>query len=327
MQEEPGLEAAASVQTAASETHGAHAVQAIDLSLDYGDRRALDGISLNVPQGDIFGLLGPNGSGKTTLVSLFLGLLEPTSGQALVLGRPPAPDVRQTIGVLFQESCLDPNMTVAETLELHGEMFGLRPPLLRMRLEDLLARFGLAERQRDATRTLSGGLKRRLELARALVPSPQLLFLDEPTTGLDPEGRADLWEHLHRINQDGTTIVVATHDMLDADRHSRRVAFINQGRLTALGSPEELKRELKHDSVRLEWPTLTPALLAELSRIQGVGRATWLPPLLHVTVDSARDFVPRVFQLAGDGIRSLQIQESTLEDAYFQMVGRGDEAT
>ncbi|HEU4759441.1 MAG TPA: ABC transporter ATP-binding protein, partial [Dehalococcoidia bacterium] len=164
------------------------------LSFAYGDHRALDGVSLDIPQASVFGLLGPNGSGKTTLLALLIGLLSPEGGAVRVFGEAPSPALRAQMGIVFQESCLDPLMTVEETLWLHGRLFGLGGADLHRRIADALQRFGLAGRARQPTRALSGGLKRRLELARALVPAPRLLLLDEPTTGLDPEARLALWE-------------------------------------------------------------------------------------------------------------------------------------
>lgn len=298
------------------------AVEITGLTVAHGERRALDSVSLQVPHGAVAGLLGPNGSGKTTLLSVLLGLRAPTSGSVRVLGQPPAPSVRQQTGAVFQESCLDPRMTVAETLDLQAALFGLVGQPASQRTEELLRWFNLRDRRHDTTSTLSGGLKRRLELARALIPGPRLLLLDEPTTGLDPEVRQSLWEHLRQVNEAGTTILLSTHDMLEADRNCDTVAFIHKGRLLAQGAPAELKRHLRHDSVQLEWPGLTGEALAELTAIEGAGQTTWAPPLLHVTVDSARAFVPQAFQIAGDGIRGLQIRESTLEDAYFQIVGQ-----
>ncbi|MBI1886550.1 MAG: ABC transporter ATP-binding protein [Chloroflexi bacterium] len=297
-------------------------MEARGLVVAYGERQALDGVSLTVPAGPAFALLGPNGSGKTTLLSVIVGLQAPQSGTVQVLGRPPGPRARAEVGVVFQESCLDPLMTVEETLRLQARLFGLRAGEARERIAALLAGFGLAERAREATRTLSGGLKRRLELARALLPSPALLLLDEPTTGLDPDARLALWEHLNEVKAAGTTLLVATNDVAEAERHCDTVAFLDRGRLVAQGSPAELKRDLKRDSVRVEWLAFPDSAgLEAVSSLPGVGKATWAPPFLHVTVDSAGAFVPRLFQLAGEGIRSVGIHESTLEDAYFQIVG------
>ena len=297
------------------------AAEAEALTLAYGDRVALDGVSLRVPAGAIFGLLGPNGSGKTSLLSLLLGLAAPQAGAARILGRAPSPAARAQVGVVFQESCLDPLMTVEETLWLHGRLFGLDRGELRRRIADTLERFDLADRARQPTRTLSGGLKRRLELARALLSQPRLLLLDEPTSGLDPDARLALWERLRQANADGATLILATNIVAEAEEHCHAVAFLDHGRLVAQGSPAELKRDLRHDSVQVDWPDCAQSGLAAVAALPGVGKATWLPPVLHVTVDSASASVPQLFALAGDAIRGIRIRESTLEDAYFQIVG------
>ncbi|HXG36381.1 MAG TPA: ABC transporter ATP-binding protein, partial [Dehalococcoidia bacterium] len=251
-----------------------------------------------------------------------LGLLSPTSGSLLVQGKRPGQQTRKETGVIFQESCLDPLMTVEETLRLHADMFGLGRAQADSRIAELLERFQLKERSRDQTRILSGGLRRRLELARALLPWPSIILLDEPTGGLDPDARADFWEHAHHVNQEGATLVIATHDMAEAERHCKTVAFMDKGRMVAQGAPSELRRDLKHDSIRLEWPTLRSETLEDIARLPGAGKVTVAPPLLHITVDNARTFLPQLFLLADDGICSIAIRESSLEDAYFQIVGR-----
>jgi len=307
------------------------AAQAEAAIFAYGDHLALDGVTLGIPLGAIFGLLGPNGSGKTSLLSVLLGLAVPQSGTVSILGQAPSPAARTQVGVVFQESCLDPLMTVGETLWLHGRLFGLERGELHRRITDALQRFDLTDRARQPTRTLSGGLKRRLELARALLARPRLLLLDEPTSGLDPDSRLRFWEQLLQANAEGATLVLATNDVAEAEKHCHAVAFLDRGRLVAQGSPAELKRDLRHDSVRVEWPDCTEAGLAAVSALPGIGKVTWLPPLLHVSVDSASAFVPQLFKLAsaeggsasggGDAVRGIRIRESTLEDAYFQIVG------
>ncbi|MFQ6020242.1 MAG: ATP-binding cassette domain-containing protein [Dehalococcoidia bacterium] len=297
------------------------AIEASDLAFEYDGRPALDGVSLAVPGGASFGLLGPNGSGKSTLLSLLAGIQAAQQGSLSVLGQTPGPRLRAAVGVVFQESCLDPLMTVAETLRLQGKLFGLHGPALRDRVAGLLAQVELADRAGEAAATLSGGLRRRLELARALLTRPRLLLLDEPTSGLDPQARAKLWEFLGDANRGGTTIVVASNDVQEAERYCHTEAFLNQGRLVAQGAPADLKRGLKRDAVRVEWPELREDVREEIERWPDVGRATWAPPVLHVTVDDASSFVPRLFQAASDGIRALRIHQSTLEDAYFQLVG------
>ncbi|KKK92208.1 hypothetical protein LCGC14_2705240, partial [marine sediment metagenome] len=180
---------------------------------------------------------------------------------------------------------------------------------------------GLADRADSLVSTLSGGMKRRLELARVLLPSPRLILLDEPTTGLDPDAEAALWARLHQANEDGATIILATNKVQEADKHCGSVAFLHRGRLAAQGTPADLKAGLKRDAVWVEWPDFPPALTEEIAAWEGVGKFTWSHPILHATVDAASAFVPRLFKAAGDGIRAVRIRESTLEDAYFDIVG------
>jgi ABC-2 type transport system ATP-binding protein len=301
------------------------AVSVRDLTVAYGDRAALDGVSLDVAPGAVFGLMGPNGSGKSTLLSVIAGLRVPQRGDVRILGNPPSPALRRRVGVVFQESCVDPLMTLHETLSLHGRLFGIGGAGLRRRVEQALGRFSLADRARDPVRALSGGLKRRLELARALLPEPELLLLDEPTTGLDPDSRRGFWDHLRAARAfSQLTVLLATNDVLEAERECDAVAFLHQGRLVAQGAPEELKRGLKHDSVRLMCSDgLAGRLSDEIKGWEGVGAVTASGQVLHVTVDDVHAFVPRLFQAGGDGIRGLRIETSTLEDAYFQVAGAG----
>jgi len=305
-------------------TNSPSAVDASNLVVAYGERaeRALDGVSLSVPAAGVVGLLGPNGSGKSTLLSVVAGLRAPQEGEVRVLGRPPLPDVRRQIGIVFQESCLDPLMTLHETLSLHGRLYGMGGEALRKRIESALGGFGLAERARDAVRTLSGGLRRRLELARALLPEPKVLLLDEPSTGLDLDSRRALWEHLREARAAGVTILLATNDVLEAERECDSVAFLSHGRLAAQGAPAELKAGLKRDAVLLECNNGRAAALSqEIAGWPGVGRVTSADATLHVTVDDVSAFVPRLFQAGGDGIHAIRIEPSTLEDAYFDIAG------
>lgn len=296
------------------------AVQASALTFAYDDHTALDGLDVAVPAGSLFGLLGPNGSGKSTLLSVLAGLRVQDSGSVSVLGAAPSAALRARAGFLFQETCLDPLMTVRETLTLHGRLYGMSSRALRERTDEMLEAVGLGDRARSFVRTLSGGMKRRMELARALLPQPELLLLDEPTTGLDPDSEHALWSHLIAINGNGVTVVLSTNKVGEADRHCDTVAFIHLGRLAAQGSPAELKAGLKRDAVWAEG-LFSEDLVDGIRTWPDVGRLKWAPPVLHATVDSAAAFVPRLFQAAGDAITSVRLREATLEDAYFEIVG------
>lgn len=298
------------------------AVEVRDVAVNYGERRALDGVSLSVPAGSVVGLLGPNGSGKSTLLAVVAGLRTPQQGLVRVLGEAPGPAVRARVGVVLQDSSVDPLMTLHETLWLHGRLFGLGGATLRGRIGALLKRFGLYARARDAVGTLSGGLRRRLELARALTAEPDLLLLDEPSTGLDLDSRRALWEQLRAARASGVTLLLATNDVLEAERECDTVAFLHQGRLVAQGAPAELKGHLRPDSVRVECSDGKAAQLCDtIAGWPGVGRVTSADSQLHVTVDDVSSFMAKLFDAADGGIRAIRIESSTLEDAYFEIAG------
>ena len=296
------------------------AVETTGLTFAYDGQAALTGLSLSIPAGALCGLLGPNGSGKSTLLSILAGLRMPDAGVALALGEHPTPRLRARIGFLFQETCLDLLMTANEIMGLHGRLYGMSPSAVRQRSAELLGALGLDDRAGSFVRTLSGGMKRRLELARALLPQPELLLLDEPTTGLDPDSEQALWTHLDDINRKGVTIVLSTNKVGEADQRCDTVALIHQGRVAAQGSPAELKADLKRDAVWAEG-TFSDGAIEQVRGWPDVGRLTWAPPVLHATVDSASAFVPRLFQAAGDSITAIRLREATLEDAYFDIVG------
>jgi len=303
-------------------TPAAPVVAARDIGRSYGTRRALDGLTLDVPPGSVFGLLGPNGSGKSTFISILAAMETPTEGQLRVFGQPPAPALRARLGTVFQENTSDPLMTVIETLRLAGRLFGVGGEHFRQRSTELLAAFGLAERTRDPVASLSGGMRRRLEMARALLHDPELLLLDEPTTGVDPEERRALWSALLERERGERSIVIATNDLAEADSVCDAVAFIQAGRVVAHGSPAELKRGLRKEALRVTWEEPTEAQLAAVRAWPGAGEVTLADGVVHISVDDASAFAPRLFELAPGAIRAVSIDTSTLEDAYFQHVGQ-----
>ncbi len=299
------------------------AVEIDNLRYSYGDRLALAGLSLTVPAGSIFGLLGPNGSGKSTLLGVLIGRRLASGGDVRVLGQSLSNRLRARVGIVFQEPSLDPVMTVRETMHLQARMFGLSRAATIGETDRLLERVGLTERASAATATLSGGMKRRLELARTLLPGPELILLDEPTLALDPDSRQRLWQHLLEANSDGCTLLIATNDVHEAERFCGTVALLSDGQLVAQGSPPELKRDLRRDAVRIEWSHDPVAEIAIMQTWSDVGHVRVAGRTTHVTVDAASPFLTRIFQQSGDLIRGVQIEESTLEDVYFQLVGKG----
>jgi ABC-2 type transport system ATP-binding protein len=226
------------------QTSGAeHAITLEHASKAFGTLRALDDLTLTIATGETFGLIGPNGSGKTTLIRLLLGLLRPTSGSVRVLGRPmPSRRVARQIGYMTQSSALYSELSVAENLAFFGALYGLRGVKLRRRIDETVALVDLADRLHSPIATLSGGMRQRVSLACALIHQPRLLFLDEPTVGIDPELRLAFWDYFARLTQAGATIVVSTHH-LDEARRCHRLAFLRSGRLLAADTPAALQRE------------------------------------------------------------------------------------
>ncbi|HYM16187.1 MAG TPA: ABC transporter ATP-binding protein [Dehalococcoidia bacterium] len=298
------------------------AVEISDLRYHYGERAALDGLTLRVPPGSIFGLLGPNGSGKSTLLGVLIGRRLAASGQVRVLGEPLSAGLRRRMAMVFQEPSLDPTMTVRETMRLQARLFGRPQGEAARETEALLARVGLGDRAGAMTATLSGGMKRRLELARALLTAPDLILLDEPTLALDPDSRQRLWQHLLEANADGRTLLLATNDVHEAERYCHTVALLDEGRLVAQGTPAELKRDLRRDAVRIAWKHDPVAEIAIMQTWRDVGHVRVAGRTTHVTVDAASPFLTRIFQQSGDLIHGVEIEESTLEDVYFQLVGK-----
>jgi ABC-2 type transport system ATP-binding protein len=291
------------------------------VSILYGDRRALDSVHVQMEAGAVTGLLGPNGSGKSSLLMCAAGLVQPSEGRVQLLGGPLKAATRARVGVVFQPRCLDPLMTVRETIDLQGNLYGMSRQRIDEQGGSLLREFGLLERAKDAVGTLSGGLGRRLELARALLTEPELLILDEPTTGLDPDSKRAFWEVL-RTSHGERSVLLATNDVLEAERECDTVHFLKDGHVIASGAPADLKRGLRQDSIRVECRNGQAASLSQtVSAWPGVGGVTKSGQSFHVTVDDASSFVPRLFEAGGPGIHSISIEESTLEDAYFQLAG------
>jgi ABC-2 type transport system ATP-binding protein len=313
----------------APDTSTTSADLAVDLAVELRDvtylhpgDRGVREINLVIPHGSVLALLGPNGSGKSTILNLVAGFLQPQNGDIHMFRQHLTSDLRRRIGVLFQDTSLDPLMTVEETLWLYGRLFGMRTTHIRKRVDELLTLTDLQERRGDEVEVLSGGLKRRLELARCVLHEPDLILLDEPSLGLDPDSKAALWAMLSAINASGAALMLATNDVAEAERYGQNIAFIEQGRVIAKGTPEQLTGNLRHDSVRVEWPGAPPDIARTLNSWDGVGRVTGQLPELHITVDDASAFVPTLFQAANGAIAAIRIHESTLEDAYFQIVGR-----
>lgn len=293
-----------------------------DLVHRYQDRTALNGISFDVRPAELFGLLGPNGSGKTTLFRILSTLMVPSAGAAQMAGldvvREPA-TLRRHIGVVFQAQSVDPKLTAYENLWHQGHLYGLRGPALRQRIEEMLSRVGLLDRARDRLETFSGGMQRRIELAKGLLHHPEVLLLDEPTTGLDPGARRDLWQYLQILrDQEHVSVIVTTHLMEEAERCDR-LAILNEGKLVALGTPTELTREIGGDVVLLE--ARDPERLAERIRNKFHVDATVMGAHVRLEIENGHRFVPDVVEAFPGEIQALSVSKPTLEDVFIHRTG------
>ena len=308
-----------------------YAIEASNLTKTYpGGVCALDGVSFAVDVGSIFGLLGPNGAGKSTTVRILTTLSRADSGEARVAGldvvREPQ-RVRRSIGVVGQRPGLDPEATGRENLEMQAEIYGLVGAARRERVEQLLDRFGLADAGRRLAKTYSGGMQRRLDVALGLVHRPRVLFLDEPTTGLDPEARVELWREIERlVGEEEMTILLTTHYLEEADRLATRLAIVDRGRVVAEGTPDELKSELRGDTVQVELVDgANGDATAALSGVTAVAELTVDGRLLRARVADGAAAIPLVItalERGGLRVASATVARPSLNDVYLRHVGR-----
>ena len=299
-----------------------------DLVHRYDDRTALNGVSFEVGHAELFGLLGPNGSGKTTLFRILSTLMIPTGGRALILGHDAArePDrLRRHIGVVFQAQSIDVKLTAAENLWHQGHLYGLHGRVLKTRIQEMLGRVGLADRANEKAETFSGGMQRRLELAKGLLHHPSVLLLDEPTTGLDPGARRDLWQYLRILrDEESVTVIVTTHLMEEAERCDR-LAILNEGKLVALGTPVDLKHEIGGDVIWLE-ATRNPRDLADrISTRLGV-EATVIgdneqDARVRLERENGHRFIAELAEAFPGEIQSISVSKPTLEDVFIHRTG------
>ena len=307
-------------------------IEAKDLVKVYpGDIRALDGVSLTVAPGSIFGLLGPNGAGKSTTVRILSTLSRPTAGTARVAGhdvlRHPE-RVRASIGVVGQRSAVDPSATGRENLELQGRMFGIDARELRTRIDGMFERFDLADAANRLAGTWSGGMRRKLDVAMGLINRPRVLFLDEPTTGLDPEARAGLWAEIAALSKDGgLAILLTTHYLEEADHLADQLAIVDHGRIVAGGTPEALKAELRGDAIHIvvEGPGNGQAAASVLSRIDGLATPIVDGARVSARADHAASRVPGVLlalEGAGVPVSTVTVARPSLDDVYLSHTGR-----
>lgn len=288
----------------------------------YGDREALRGVSFEVGSGEIFGLLGPNGGGKTTLFRILSTSFAPTGGRAAVFGYDvvtQAAQVRQQMGVVFQAPSLDKKLSAVENLWHHGHLYGMRGQLLRQQMYEMLERVGLSDRAGDRVEKLSGGMQRRVEVAKGLLHRPRLLLMDEPSTGLDPGARRDLWEYLKQARErDGLTILLTTH-LMDEAEQCDRVAILNRGELVALGNPRELAGTVGDEVVSLECSA--PQQLAERVRSRMSLSCSVLENTVRIERERGHELVAQIFETFPGEIQSVTVRRPTLEDVFIQKTG------
>ena len=307
------------------------AIQARELTKRFGEFTAVDRVSFEVRRGELFGLLGPNGAGKTTLSRMLTTLIVPTSGYGLVAGFDVAREperVREAIGVIPQALTSDLDLTGWENIDIYGQFYNLARRPRRDRARQLLHMVGLTERANDLVQTYSGGMRRRLEIARGLIHSPEVLFLDEPTIGLDPQSRRAVWDLLEELRREtGLTISLTTHYMDEAETLCDRIAIVDGGRIIAIGTPTELKAMVKgSDRVELEIAGDTEKIIPILRQIPGIYDVTRDPdgPLV-VTADDGAHAMPRIIaeiENAGAAVTSIKLERMSLEDVFIRFTGR-----
>ena len=292
------------------------------LTRAYGARIALAGVSFEVGEREIFGVLGPNGGGKSTLFNILATMLTPDQGWARVAGfdvERQAPDVRRRIGVIFQSQSLDKKLTVLENLRGQGHLFGLSGAALNGRIEEVLDRLGLSDRRNDMVGSLSGGLRRRVEIGKGLLHRPQVLLMDEPSTGLDPGARRELWRYIEELRDtQGITVLLTTHILDEADRCDR-LLLLHQGKVVAQGAPAELKSRIGGDVVVLD--VAEPgAMLEQLEQRLGV-RAAAVNGSVRVEIDNGHRFIAEVVEAFPGIVQSVALHKPTLEDVFLDETG------
>jgi len=311
------------------------AIETRDLVKTYpGNVRALDGMTFSVERGAIFGLLGPNGAGKSTTIKILTTLSRPDSGDARVAGVDVLRDpnkVRRAIGCVAQRSGVDMESTGRENLTLQGRLYGMRDPELSRRVSELLDRFALAKSADLVARTYSGGMQRKLDVAMGLIHRPEVLFLDEPTTGLDPQARSDLWEEISRLAGEGLSILLTTHYLEEADRLAANLAIVDRGRVVAEGSPEQLKAELRGDAIDIDFaggesePPAESSVREALQRVDGLSEIAVQAGSMRARAEHGARAVPLMlaaFDASGVKVASVKVSRPSLDDVYLRHAGR-----
>jgi ABC-2 type transport system ATP-binding protein len=299
-----------------------HAVAVQGLTKHYGDLVAVAGVDFTVHTGEVFGFLGPNGAGKSTTIKMLCTLTEPTAGTAQVAGFDIVRQrdaVRRNIGLVFQDPTLDQYLTADQNLRMHAELYGVRRSALEERMSLVLDMVDLADRRKSLVSTFSGGMRRRLEIARGLLHSPKVLFLDEPTVGLDPQTRSSIWRYIHELRRrEDVTIFLTTHYMDEAE-HCDRIAIMDHGRIVVMDTPESLKAAVGKDRVQISTDDDQAAILALADRFGHT--ATMAEGLVTFAVENGEQFVPRLFAELGVPIRSVNVARPSLDDVFMSHTG------
>jgi ABC-2 type transport system ATP-binding protein len=305
------------------------AIQVQDLHKNYGEVYAVQGVSFDVQAGEIFSLLGPNGAGKTTTISMISCLLQPTQGDALVMGHSVKGDpmaVKEAIGVVPQEIALYEDLSTHENLTFWGKMYGLRGGELKQRVDEVVEVIGLGERQKGRVSKFSGGMKRRLNIGIALLHRPQVLILDEPTVGIDPQSRRSILDSVKELNRQGTTVLYTTHYMEEAQEISDHIAIMDHGKLIAQGTHEELVKIVgEMDRITLTISTESAKVMEQWQATKGVQQVTAEDGTIELLVDDSNLVLPHLFEAAsqaGARITSVDIQEPNLEAVFLHLTGR-----
>jgi ABC-2 type transport system ATP-binding protein len=298
------------------------AITVTGLTKRYGDIEAVRGVDFEVPVGETFGFLGPNGAGKSTTIKMLCTLARPTSGSARVAGHEVTTErdaVRRNIGLVFQDTTLDNYLTGAQNLRFHAALYGVPSSAVEPRMRQVLEMVGLWERRDSLVMTYSGGMKRRLEIARGLLHAPHVLFLDEPTVGLDPQTRASIWEYINELkSREDITIFLTTHYMDEAE-HCERIAIIDHGQIVAIDTPEALKASVGKDRVQIHTAD-DPAAIAELAREFGI-EAAMREGAVTFSVASGEQFVPQLFAGLSVPIQSVSVARPSLDDVFMSYTG------
>lgn len=303
-------------------------IEVKDLEYSYNGFKAVDGVSFFVREGEIFSFLGPNGAGKSTVINILTTLLPVQKGSVIIAGHDLAKepqDVRRSIGIVFQDETLDRDLTVRETLELHGRIYSMPTAERKERIEEIIALVELEDKRNVRTRYLSGGMKRRLEIGRGLMTRPKVLFLDEPTIGLDTQTRRRLWEYIERVNESGTTIFLTTHYMDEADQVSDWIDILDHGKIIVSGEPAALKNALGSDMIYLDTSdnAASESLLQGLKAVQSI-KSTAQGLAVTISADGTRclPIIMRKLQEQGIQITSVNLKKPTLDDVFVHYTGR-----